>query len=102
MSGDASWIMIALKSAVFGSLRMSAGMSSDRAIGSTSSRTSRGAASGAVERSPDRVLERHVQAQALSSLHQHVERLRDARLGRVLALDDRLVDLRSGRSRRRT
>src|SRR5215207_6995409 len=35
----------------------------------------------------------HVQAERLELLEQHLERLRDARLGDVLALDDRLVDL---------
>src|SRR5688572_6632844 len=35
----------------------------------------------------------HVQAERLQLLEQHLERLRDARLGDVLALDDRLVDL---------
>src|SRR5215203_7164419 len=34
-----------------------------------------------------------VEAQRLELLEQHLERLRDARLGDVLALDDRLVDL---------
>src|SRR6476469_11012740 len=34
-----------------------------------------------------------VEAQRLQLLEQHLERLRDARLGDVLALDDRLVDL---------
>src|SRR3954470_7432118 len=35
----------------------------------------------------------HVQAERLQLLEQHLERLRDARLGDVLALDDRLVHL---------
>ena len=43
-----------------------------------------------------------VEAQRLHLLDQHLEGLRDAGLGDVLALDDRLVDLRRGRARRRT
>ncbi len=42
-------------------------------------------------------LELHVEAEALQLLHEHVERLGHARLGRVLALDDRLVDPRPAR-----
>src|SRR5690606_35470399 len=38
--------------------------------------------------------ERHGQPERLEFLHQHVERLRNAGLGQVLALDDRLVDAR--------
>src|SRR5690606_29223099 len=37
------------------------------------------------------------QAERLELLHEHVERLRDPRLGQVLALDDRLVDAAASR-----
>src|SRR5690242_6187326 len=41
-----------------------------------------------------RLLELHFETQALEFLHQNVEGFRRAGLGRVLALDDRLVDAR--------
>src|SRR5688572_21687632 len=41
--------------------------------------------------------ERHGQSKRLKLLHEHVERLRNPRLGQVLALHDRLVDAAASR-----
>ena len=48
------------------------------------------------------VLQNHVEAKTLKLLDQHVEGLWNARLGRVFALDDRLVDARPTGGRRPT
>src|SRR5262245_1878329 len=36
--------------------------------------------------------QRHAEPQGLELFHEHVERLRNARLGKILSLDDRLID----------
>src|SRR4030095_14764311 len=40
-----------------------------------------------------RPLQLDVQTQALKFLHEHIERLGNSRLGRILTFDDRLVEL---------